>query len=103
MASQGQWWSILRTQRLQVLQWCVRSGLGVWHFLQKRDEPREETVMGWTEEGVVCGRVAEPLDSLSRSGSVVGRMEYLPLCCEDLDLELGASCGEPGSVKTATV
>lgn len=29
-----QWWSILRTQRLQVLQWWVRSGLNVWQMRQ---------------------------------------------------------------------
>lgn len=29
-----QWWSILRTHRSQIVQWCVRGGLGEMHFLQ---------------------------------------------------------------------
>jgi len=29
-----QWWSILRMQRWQTLQWCARGGRGAMHFLQ---------------------------------------------------------------------
>lgn len=87
MDSHGQWWSIFKTHRLHVEQWCVRSGLGTWHFLQYRGAPVEETVMFWT-----------PSRSVDRSR--VGRTEYAPF---RLDEPFGGFNGDPGSVKTATV
>ena len=74
-----------------MLQWWVRSGLGVWHFLQKRALPLDETVMDSKSEGK-----AWPLDS------DVGSIEYFPPSLSDLLLP-DVLRGEPGSVKTAVV
>lgn len=39
LPTHGQWWSILRTQRLHWRQWCVRSGFGIRHRWQRRTPP----------------------------------------------------------------
>lgn len=57
VASQGQWWSILSTQRRQVEQWCARSGLRAWHFLQKRSSPLDLTVKEVAVGAAWVGRV----------------------------------------------
>jgi hypothetical protein len=57
VASQGQWWSILSTQRRHVLQWWARSGLRDWHFLQKRTSPLALTVNDVAVGGACVGSV----------------------------------------------
>jgi hypothetical protein len=63
----------LRTHRLQVEQWCARSGLRAWHFLQKRISPLDLTVkvVGLVvARGSLVGRVLYPLSLVVLPGAV---------------------------------
>ncbi|KAG9954723.1 hypothetical protein KCU85_g315, partial [Aureobasidium melanogenum] len=70
VASQGQWWSIFRTQRLQELQWWARSGLTELHFLQYRGLPDDLAVRGRVGRR---SRVLEDSDDVSIRDRVQSR------------------------------
>ena len=58
VASQGQWWSIFKTQRRHDEPWCARSGLRAWHFLQNRISPLDLAVNDVGAAWALCdGRV----------------------------------------------